>query len=243
MRLNRLFPLLFVPLMASGGGLAPGNGEDVIRAMHDKYARKWYKIISFTQKTTQANGSVETWYEVLGVPGMLRIDIVPIDSGNAIIFRNDTVYRITAGVVQPGRPLIHPRLVLGFDVYGDSVARTIRKMKTFNIDFAKLSTNTWQGRPMYVVGAMAGDSTSPQFWVDQERLVFTRLIQKRAAGGVNETQFNKYSPIGGGWISAEVLFFTNSTPGTTEEYTNIKVGENFGPDFFNPAKFTKRIIR
>jgi hypothetical protein len=208
--------------------------------MHDKYVGKWYKTISFTQKTTEANGTVETWYEVLGVPGLLRIDIAPLDSGNAIIFRNDSSYRIRNGAAQPGRAAIHPLLVLGFDVYADSVSATVRKLKTFKIDFSKLSTNKWKGRAVYVVGAATGDSTSPQFWVDQERLVFVRLFQTTANGAINETQFNKYSPIGGGWISAEVLFFANGKPGTTEEYTNIKIGENSGPDFFDPSKFVKR---
>lgn len=234
MRLFLALALAHVPLRA------PTNGEELIKAMHDRYAGKWYSTVSFTQKTTQANGTVETWYEVLGVPGRLRIDIAPLDSENATLFRNDTLYSIRGGKLVRTSPLIHPLLVLGFDIYADSVERTVRKMKTFNIDFSKLSTNTWQGRSVYVVGAAPGDSTSPQFWVDQERLVFVRLIQRNRNGGVNETQFNKYSPLAGGWISAAVLFFTNGQPGTTEEYTNIKANEKFGADFFDPAKYARR---
>jgi len=227
-------------LFAFKAPIAPTTGEEVIKAMHDKYAGKWYKTMSFTQKTTMANGTVQTWYETMELPRILRIDIAPLDSGNAALYHNDTVYSFRGGALRSARFSINPLLVLGFDVYADSVAATVRRMKTFNTDFTKVSANTWQGRPHWVVGAAPGDSASPQFWVDQERLLFTRMFTKSASGAVTEYQFNKYSPIGGGWISAEVLFFTNGQPGNKEEYTNIKIGETFLPGFFDPSKFAKR---
>jgi hypothetical protein len=243
MPITRLLVLLITPFVAYEGQRAQvsrANGEAVVKAMHEKYAGKWYTTMSFTQKTTLANGTVQTWYETMELPRILRIDIAPLDSGNAALYHNDTVYSFRGGALRSARFSINPLLVLGFDVYADTVDATVRRMKTFNIDFTKVSENTWQGRPMYVVGAARGDSTSPQFWVDKERLLFTRMFTKSANGAVTEYQFNKYSRIGGGWISAEVLFFTNGQAGNKEEYTNIKIGEVFPPGFFDPSKFAKR---
>src|SRR3954470_18840947 len=56
----------------------PNTGEAVLRAMHDRYAGKWYRTLTFTQKTTTTLQSgtevVQTWYEAAQFPGKLRID-------------------------------------------------------------------------------------------------------------------------------------------------------------------------
>src|ERR1051325_395492 len=57
---------------------AMNTGEAVVRAMHDRYAGKWYHTATFTQKTTTTLVSgrdvVQTWYEAMQLPGKLRID-------------------------------------------------------------------------------------------------------------------------------------------------------------------------
>jgi hypothetical protein len=224
-------------LVAAVLSFAPRTGEDVVRAMHARYAGTWYKTLTFVQKTTQPDGRVETWYEALSMPGLLRIDIAPLDSGKAIIFRNDSLFILNGGKIQASRPMIHPLLVLGFDVYVSPVENTLEKLKALKFDLTKLHTDTWQGRPVYVVGADAGDTTTSQFWVDQENLLFVRMLQPAPIGGVNETQFNKYVKLGKAWISPEVLFFTNGQPGNREEYSDMRVGMTFEPGLFDPVRF------
>ncbi|MBI4503634.1 MAG: hypothetical protein HY700_21035, partial [Gemmatimonadetes bacterium] len=208
-------------------GSPPKTGEELIRDMHRRYAGKWYSNLTFTQKTTHPNGTVETWYEALKLPGFLRIDIAPLDSGKAIIFRNDSIYQLNGGKIQSSAPLIHPLMVLGFDVYLDMPERTIEKLQRLQFDLSKIHTDVWQGKPVYVVGADSGDVTRPQFWVDQKELLFVRTLRPNQQGGVNETQFNKYVKLGDAWLSPEVLFFTNGQPGTKEEYSDWKVGTKF----------------
>src|SRR5262245_11560466 len=112
--------LLMIPAviasLLSGVQPAPKTGEELIREMHDRYAGKWYKTLTFVQTTTMDDGRLETWYEAASIPGQLRIDIAPLDSGNALFFRNDSIYVVRGGQARPGRPLIHPLMVLGFDV-------------------------------------------------------------------------------------------------------------------------------
>src|SRR5258708_21375654 len=92
---------------------APKNGDELIRAMHQRYAGKWYSTLTFVQKTTYPDGHIETWYESLRIPGSLRIDIAPLDSGKAILFRNDSIWIMKGGKSGPGQSLIHPLMVLG----------------------------------------------------------------------------------------------------------------------------------
>jgi hypothetical protein len=106
-----------------------------------------YRTLTFTQKTTLPDGTVETWYEALELPGKLRIDIAPLDSMKTILFRNDSVYQFDQGKLKEAKPLVHPLMVLGFDVYGAPVAETVQKLKNLKYDLSKLHQTTSLGRP------------------------------------------------------------------------------------------------
>jgi hypothetical protein len=216
--------------------------------MHDRYAGKWYHTLTFVQKTTHEDGSIETWYEALQFPGLLRIDIAPIDSSNVLLFRHDSIYVIRGGQNRPVRPLVHPLMVLGFDVYFDSPETTIGKLKGLGFDLSTMREDTWQGRPVYVVGAAAGDTTSNQFWVDKERLVFVRSLQAGQGGAIMETQFNKYQRLGEGWVSPEVLFYRNGVIVTREEYSDMRgdvplPASLFDTKYAQPEWVTKPVMR
>ena len=220
------------------------SGADLIAAMHKKYDGKWYKTLTFVQKTTnyKPDGSpeVETWYEALTAPGKLRIDMEPLSKNSGIIFADGNIYQVTDGKVAVKRPFVHPLLVLGFDVYTQPVETSVAQIKGLGIDLSTIHEEKWQGKDVYVVGAKQGDLRTPQFWVTKKDLLFVRLIQ---LGGkdkniVRETQFNNYVKEKGGWVAAEVKFFSDGKLQTTEEYTNIKSGMNLSADLYDPDKFT-----
>jgi hypothetical protein len=215
----------------------PRNGEELIKQMRDRYAGKWYRTLTFTQKTTLPDGKVETWYEALELPGKLRIDIAPLAGKKTILFRNDSVYEFDAGKLKDSKPLVHPLMVLGFDVYGAPVEETVRKLKGLNYDLSELHRTTWQGRSIYVVGAQAGDTLSPQFWIDAERLYFVRSLEpsKKNPSLINDTRFEKYIPLAGGWLEMEVLFLSNGEQKVKEEYSNPKANVELDPAIFDPS--------
>ncbi len=217
----------------------PRDGRALLQAMHDRYAGHWYRAATFVQKTIHEGGEVETWYEALTVPGRLRIDIAPLDSGKAILFRNDSIYVIAADTVAQRAPLIHPLMVLGFDVYGEPVDTTAARLEALQFDLAKLREDTWQGRAVYVVGADAGDSTSNQFWIDRDRLLFVRMMQQTRSGGTAESQFNKYQKLDGGWMAPEVKFYRDGKLVTTEEYSDIRARASLPDSLFLAEPFTK----
>ena len=102
------------------------TGEEVLGAMRERYAGKWFNTMTFTQKTSRLlpNGTwnVQTWYEAIRVPGKLRIDFDPISAGNGVLYVRDSQF-----VVQNGRPLrgdpgVNELMLLGFDVYASASA-------------------------------------------------------------------------------------------------------------------------
>jgi hypothetical protein len=231
-----------LPFPASAGTVIPHdpkNGEELISMMRERYAGKWYRTLTFTQKTTLPDGKVETWYEALELPGKLRIDIAPLDSGKTLLFRNDSLYVFEQKKLKSSQPLVHPLMVLGFDVYQAPVAETVRKLTQLKFDMAKLHRTTWKGRPTYVVGAEAGDSTSPQFWIDAERLYFVRSIEpsKKDSAVRNETIFDNYIPLEGGWLELQVLFLSNGKQQVKEEYSEVKANVRLDPAIFDPVRW------
>jgi hypothetical protein len=219
------------------------TGEGVVAAMRQKYANRWYKTATFRQVTTdyEPDGTkkVAIWYEALSMPGKLRIDFEPVKDGNGILFADDKLYAMKKGKVDSSRPLIHPLLLLAFDVYFLPVDQSVAKLEQLKFDLSLVREDTWQGRPVYVVGAKAGDLHSPQFWIDKERLYFVRMFRPAGKDGVSisEIQFNKYVRLGGGWISPDVLFVLDGKTTTTEAYSELKADVKLDDELFNPEKW------
>jgi len=217
--------------------------EQLVQAMQSKYSKSWYKTATFVQKTTtlQADGTkkVETWYEAMSLPGSLRIDFTPTKDGNGILFTNGQVFSFKNGKVDSTRAFVHPLMVLGFDIYGLPQADVIEKLKGLKFDLAVFREDTWQGRPVYVVGARQGDLHSQQFWIDQKNLYFVRMIRPGGKDGVQtqETQFNKYQKLGGGWMSPEVIFMVDGKITTTEEYSDLRANVRLPDKLFDPQSF------
>lgn len=218
----------------------PKDGKDVLARMHAAYAGKWYRTLTFVQKTSYPDGRVEIWHEALSFPGLLRIDVEPVDSGKTILFRADSIYEYENRAVKSSAPMVHPLMVLGFDVYFQPTEEIARKLTGLNFDLTKVREDRWQGRPVWVVGAIADSALSREFWVDQERLVFVRMVQaapRRAdqptgKRNVAEILFNNYEKLGNGWVAPEVVFLNNGERVMLEEYSDMRADVPLDADLF-----------
>lgn len=219
------------------------NGEDLISAMHKKYDGKWYKTLTFVQKTIHykddGTSTSEMWTEAMSVPGKLRIDFLESKTGDGILFTDGQIYSWREGKPVAGRPFVHPLLILGFDIYNQPVAKTIEQTRDMGIDLSVIREEKWMGRKVYVLGAKIGDLKTPQVWVDKKDLYFVRLFQLggRDKKVVQETQFNKYVRSGGGWVAAEVQFLSDGKRTTTEEYREIRSDLTLESSLWDPEKW------
>jgi outer membrane lipoprotein-sorting protein len=217
--------------------------EELVQAMQKKYGKSWYKTATFVQKTTnyEKDGTtkVETWYEALSVPGSLRIDFTPVKDGNGILFTDNKIYIFKNGKVDANRPYVHPLMILGFDIYRLPQADVLEKLKGLKFDFSILREETWQGRAVYVVGAKQGDLHSAQFWIDKKNLYFVRMIRPAGKDGAQtqETQFNKYVKLGGGWMAPEVIISIDGKTVTTEEYSELRANVALDSKLFDPQSW------
>lgn len=220
------------------------SADQLLEAMRDRYARAWYRTLTFVQRSSymRADGTpsrVETWYEAAELPGRLRIDLGDIARGNGVLYRGDSAYTIQNGQITDRRLDRNPLLVLGFDVYAQPVPRTMEQLRGEHIDLSVLHTDTLYGRPVYVVGAGPSDTTTNQFWVDAERLVFVRLIETNPERKTTrDIRFEKYVQHGGGWVAEEVRMLAAGKEIFREEYSNVRVNVSLDENLFIPERWS-----
>jgi hypothetical protein len=219
------------------------TGEEVLRAMHDRYAKSWYANLTFTQKSTTYNADgtkkVETWHEALTLPAKLRIDIGPPENNDGYLMVDGTLTILKGGKESGTHPLVNMLLVLGFDVYGQAPEATARVVAAEGYDLKKVHEETWEGQPVYVVGAEKGDLQSKQFWVEKKRLLFVRLFEPTQAdlGKFQEIRFEDYGPMTGGWVAARVEVYADDKKVFSEGYSDIQSNVKLNPGTFDPKQF------
>jgi hypothetical protein len=237
-------PAVLLALFATLAQAQIHNGEDLLRAMHDRYQKTWYQTCTFTQKSTtykpDGTTSVDTWHEALMTPGKLRIDIGDFakNDGYLMLDGKATIFKDGKNVKE--LPLVNMLLVLGFDVNKQDPDITIKIVKGEGYDLSKLHEDTWDGKPAYVVGADKGDLKTRQFWVAKDSLLFLRDIEPSRADPTKpeDIRFTSYQPLEGAWIAARVEMYVEGKMIFSEDYTEIQGNVKLSPAVFDPQQFT-----
>ncbi|UCC83877.1 MAG: hypothetical protein JSW46_02785 [Gemmatimonadota bacterium] len=227
--------LLLLAILGGGAIVPEMTGEDVIRAMHDRYTESWYRDLALVQTVNYydvqsgAYDSARVWYESIRLPGTVRSDVAPLDAGNCILFKDQTWIFFEADTVVREEPGQHPILLLGFDVYVQPVEETIATLQAVGFDLSlEVREDEWQGRAAYVVG-----DENRQFWIDKEELLFVRLLAKNPnTGAEREILFDGYERLGGGWIATEITFMRSGRVDIYERYDYWTIDVEFEPSLF-----------
>jgi hypothetical protein len=239
---------LLIPLMLLGTHDAPRSGEELVRQMHDRYAGKWYHNLTFVQATTFPDRPAETWYEAGTIPGKLRIDIAPLDSMNAFMYVGDSAIVFKGGKRVDARADRNLLMTLGFDVYGQLTETTIAQLKAQSVDLSKIREDSWKGTKVWVVGADKGDTTANQFWIEQKRLLFVRLIeshksQTNPSGPPNilDITFEDYRPLAKAWVAPTCVIKVNGKEVQREEYRDIRADVKLQPDLYDTKTYHRAL--
>jgi len=214
--------------------LASGSG--VVKAMHDLYAGKFLQNNTAYTSTGQEQHS--QWYEHLEVPGKLRIAFLPATQRSGLVQVGEKVASFDNGIRVDFRPSVNPVLLLTADVYAAPVPIIMRGLDSLNVDTEVIHTDEWQGRPVYVIGARAGDSTSNQMWIDADKLLLLRFIQRGKSTEhpvVSDIRVANYKEIQGYQIPTEFLVVRNGRPVWREQYENVRINETLPAGTFDQA--------
>jgi len=212
------------------------SAPTLLEAMHDRYADDWYHTVAFTQKTTLGLPSggeiVQTWHESARLPGHLRID-TDLASKAGVLYARDSIFNFNDGKLTRAGAGANELLVLGFDVYTQSPAKTEAVLRGLGFDLGTFHEGTWDGTPVYVVGAMRGDTVSKQFWIDKNRLLFVRMLENGPQGHT-DVRFSGYERAGGGWIATDVTQMVNGKRRIHEQYSNVRTNVELPDALFDP---------
>jgi hypothetical protein len=223
----------------------PANGTELLQRMHDDYAGKWYKTLTFVQKTsvTRPTGVVDTstWYEAVKSPDRLRIDFGDPSKGNGALYTADSLYVVRGGKVTRTVASGNPFLPFVIGVYDQPVETTIRQLAPYKFDLTRIRPDTWQGLPVFVVGATSpGDLESPQFWIDRDRLIAVRFLVKLSPAPdakPNDIRLEGYVPVGGGWLATHVAIMEGGVVRQAEDYSDWKGDVALPGDLFVAEKW------
>jgi hypothetical protein len=225
---------------------APANitsTESLIEAMQKRYSGRWAKTVTFVQYNTHyKNDSISgtsVWYEAIAYPDKFRIDFGNPSEGNAVIFANDSVFNFKEGQIKASRRQPNNLMLLAGGIYFLSNIEALQRLKDAGYDITAFHENSWQGKPVYVVGATKGDLQKSQFWIDQKNLYLVRTLTPTPDHHLQEAQFSKHIKSAGGWIETEVLFLNDGKKEQLEEYKELQSNLSLPNDLFNPAFFGK----
>jgi hypothetical protein len=254
---NALFVLCVTAAVACGGRrvtpAAPSarpeapaitDGRSLVSAMRRKYDGQWYKTLSFTQNntlySTRGGSTTSQWREHVSVPGRLRIDYLPLTQRSGVLFDGSRVHTFDNGRAIDAQPGINALLLVTADVYALPLERSTQLLDSIGFDLSKLRRDTWDGQTAWVVGAPAGDSTTSQFWIDTDKLVALRVVQKERRGTrdiVTDVRFGKFTDFAGIPIATEVTQYRDGRLVFREQYVDVRVNDAIPEATFDPTKW------
>ncbi len=236
----------------------PTSGADVVARMHASWGGRWFRTLVFTQQNTRwardGRADASTWLEWLQVPGRLRIEFLPtpvtaVDparpaADDGAIYADGRVTTIAGGRATRTQEQLNILLLLTADVYGQPVAESVKQLTTLGVDLTTVRRDTFETRPVWVVGAARGDLARPQFWVDEARWTVLRVVDRPAApatGGrppvATEFRLRDYRDVAGVPVVHEIEFLRDGQRFFRERYTQVRTDVPLDSALFDPARW------
>lgn len=243
-----VFGLLVTCVGASAHAQQPTaiSGQYVLGRMHDSYAGKWYKSLTFTQKTTVhrpgAAPAVQTWLESMrstDAGTQLRIDIGDLSAGQGVLYTADSSWRVMGGKARPGRADGNEFIPLIQGVYVQPVTQTVAELTRLGFDLSKAYMSTLEGKPVWIVGAAnAADSAGSTFAIDTARKVIMHARLVRPGQTPIEASVSNYVRAGNGWLATKIEMNSRGAPVQTEEYSDWKIDVDLPASLFDVTQWS-----
>jgi len=219
----------------------PPTGKDIVQRMYYHFGGKWYHTFTFNQTTDIYRDDTlhiqQTWYELVRFPDRFRMDFGDADSGNAAIFRGDSCYRFHNGRLRSATINNNEGLIflLG-GMYFYPLDQTLHILSdSLHFDLNRMHEDSYENRPVYVIGADKGDTITNQLWVDQEKMFLVRMIRS-SIGQTMDARFEAYKPFGMGWSPMTCKFYINGRLVQVETYHDCRADVELDNRIFDPSK-------
>jgi hypothetical protein len=158
--------------------MTPRSGLEVIGAMRRKHPSRELRSLGFTMTVTDENGAETSSRVVARLPGRYRETALPTRQRTGSVRDRQRLALFERGKRVGLVRRVDLTTLLAYDVFAQSIDSTIGQLDSARVRFGLLREDRFKGRDVWVVGAEAGDTASSQFWVDADRWVVLRVIQR-----------------------------------------------------------------
>jgi outer membrane lipoprotein-sorting protein len=218
------------------------SSTEVLQSMYQRYHGVWHKSLTFNQTTERyRNDSLikkSTWYETIVYPDLLRIDFDSVKSSGGVIFRRDSTYVFrNKKIVRSTKDENELIFFLG-GMYSMPFDKILSHFAELHYDLTKFHTDTWKGKPVYVLGDDKPGDKVNQLWIDQEKLVAVRFI-KYDGGTKEEGFFEQQIPLKNAWSETKCSFYINDKLLQVESYHDVVADKPVDMGIFDPAMMGK----
>lgn len=209
--------------------------------MYNANRANWYQTLCFTQKVINyKNGSIvstDVWHEAYQSPGNLILKFTDWNSGNGILFTNDSIYSYLKGTLQSTMYRIHDLVVLGLDVNNIPPDITAKRVEKCGYNLNIIAEDQCLGHNAWVVG----DTSTACFWADKETLLFLKM-RRKIGDNSREVEFAKYENINGYPVATVINFYNIQGELTmVEKYFDITPNCNLPSTIYNPLEFKQAL--
>lgn len=216
----------------------PRDGNELINQMYNANKDKWYETLCFSQEVINYKDgnvvSTDVWLEAYQSPGNLIIKFTDWNSGNGILFSNDSIYSYQAGALQSTKYRIHDLVVLGLDINNIPPETTAKRAESCGYNLNLIAEDQCMGHDAWVVG----DKSTNCFWVDKETLLFLKM-RRKVGENSREVGFAKYEDIDGFPVATVINFYdTKGELNMVEKYFDIKPNCSVPSTIYNPDNFS-----
>ncbi len=235
----------------------PTSGADVVARMHARWDGRWFRTLVFTQQNTRwardGKEDASTWLEWLQAPGRLRIEFLPVArtgtaattsriADNGALYVDGKVVTIQNGAPVRTTEQLNILLVLTADVHAQPVVESVKQLTTLGVDLTIVRRDTFETRPVWVVGAGKDDLRATQFWVDEQRWTTVRVVERTPGvqgrpATSTEYQLRDVRDVGGVPIAHEITFVRDGQRIFRERYTDVQTNVTLDAALFDPARW------
>lgn len=233
---------------SSGAASAPAprtisTGADVVERMRRAHGDSVPRALSFVQANTVylASGQVQQqWRVLVAPPGRMRMDYVPLSTRTGYLYLGSTVHAFQSGRRSATTAEVNPTLLAAFGLYAHPAEVSSRLLDSLGVKAGAVRRDTLAGRPAWVVGAASGDLSADQLWVDAERWVPLRVIDRETRGTrttVTDLRFADYEPAGGLPLARTVTLHRDGRLVMRQQLRDVRVDPPVTDATFDPAQW------
>jgi hypothetical protein len=178
---------------------APRNGLEVIGWMRQTHPSRDLKSLAFTVRAIRyVNDSTQLRSRAYAaLPGRMRVENLPKSTRTGYVRDRQRLAVFRAGQRVSTVNRVDLRTLLAYDVFAQGIDTTVMWLDSARVRFALLRRAKFEGRSVWVVGADADDTVSPQFWVDAETWRLLRVIQRepRSPSVISDVRYTEFTEL------------------------------------------------